>query len=40
VDPAGGGHAKRLVRQTAFAKEAGFRQNGNDGFFTSFLIQP
>ena len=29
----GGGHAKRLARQTALAKKATFRQDGDDGFF-------
>ena len=32
---AGGGHAKRLARQTALAKETVFRQDGNDGFFAA-----
>ena len=34
-DCASGGHAKRLARQTALAKEATFRQDGNDGFFAT-----
>jgi hypothetical protein len=32
---AGGGHANWLTRQTALAKEAGFRQDGNHGFFAT-----
>ena len=31
----GGGHAKRLARQTALAEEAAFRQDGNHGFFAT-----
>jgi len=34
-DGASGGHAKRLACQTALAKEASFRQDGNDGFFAT-----
>src|ERR1019366_4512825 len=29
------GHAKRLTRQTALSEEAGFRQDGDHGFFAA-----